>query len=101
MKYHKLVRDKVPELILKKEGKVPITHIATHTEYHQKLLAKLEEEVAEFRKSERIDELVDIYEVLDAIMVEKKVTKRTLHDAQNEKAKQRGQFARRIILDEA
>lgn len=67
MKYNKLVRGKIPE-IMKTKGVIAITHIATDEEYAQKLKDKLREEVAEF--------IVD------------------------NTAEERGEFSKRIILDE-
>ena len=101
MRYNKLVRDKVPELILKKEGKVPITHVAGIKEYHEKLRAKLEEEIEEFLKTESIETLVDVQEVLDAIITFKQFNRTKIRSVREEKKKERGLFTRRIILDEA
>ena len=100
MKYHKLVRDKIPEYIRSKSG-TPKTHVATDVEYWEKLKEKLGEEVAEFLKAENIEELADVFEVLDAIIDYKKFDKVELERVQHKKASERGTFKNRIILDES
>ena|ERR1035437_8588806 len=100
MKYNKLVRDKIPEYIVKKGG-VPITHIAKNAEYWQKLKEKLLEEVKEFFDSETIEEVADIMEVIDAICRYKKFNKKKLQTVKNKKVKERGAFKKRIVLDES
>jgi len=66
MKYNKLVRDKIPEII-KDNGNIPITHIASNEEYKEKLKTKLKEEVNEFLEESNKEELADILEVIYAI----------------------------------
>lgn len=100
MKYNKLVRDKIPEIIRKK-GDVAITHIADDAEYAQKLKEKLLEEVREFQDAETVDELADILEVLDAIIDFKKFDRGEVQRVKAKKAEERGAFKERIVLDES
>ena len=60
MKYNKLIRDKIPEII-KKSGLKSVTHIADDKEYKQKLRAKLQEEVDEFLEESNEEELAEIF----------------------------------------
>lgn len=99
MKYNKLVRDKIPEII-KQKSKIPITHIADDKEYWQKLKEKLLEEVDEFQKKDTKEELADILEVIYAICDLKKIDKEELEVLRKKKAKERGGFKDKIILDE-
>jgi predicted house-cleaning noncanonical NTP pyrophosphatase (MazG superfamily) len=63
----KLVRDKVPQIILS-EGLQPITYIADADEYAARLRDKLAKEVDEFIASDDDpEELADILEVLYAL----------------------------------
>lgn len=100
MKYNKLVRDKIPEYIRKKGGN-PISHIADDAEYWQKLKEKLVEEMEEFKKDENIEEFADLLEVIDAIADYKKFDRNEVEKVKEKKAKERGKFKDRIILDES
>ena len=100
MKYDKLVRDRIPEIIKKKGGN-PIIHIADKKEYWQKLKEKLEEEFKEFSKDENIEEMADIVEIIDAIIDYKKFNRKKLEVIKKKKAKERGAFKKKVILEES
>jgi len=99
MKYNKLVRDKIPEII-KDKGEVPITHTASDDEYWLKLKEKLQEEADEFMRDNDEKELADILEVVYAICDYKKIDIKKLELLRKKKAGERGGFKERIILDE-
>ncbi len=67
-KHGKLVRDKVPGRI-KAKGEPYVAHPATEAEYRRALLAKLVEEIREFGLERTLDELVDVLEVVEAVIV--------------------------------
>ncbi|MFA6447134.1 MAG: nucleoside triphosphate pyrophosphohydrolase [Patescibacteria group bacterium] len=100
MIYNKLVRDKIPDIILAR-GVMPKTHIADETEYWQKLKEKLTEEVDEFKSDESIAEIADIMEVINTICEHKGFDKAQIETLRAEKAKNRGGFKDRIILEES
>ena len=79
MKYNKLVRDKIPEII-KRNNQIPKTHIADDIEYWEKLKEKLQEETSEFIKDNNEDELADILEILYAICDFKNIDKNHLEE---------------------
>ena len=53
--YNKLVRDKIPEIILK-DNELPSTRILSDEEYIKELNRKLQEEVNEYLEAENIEE---------------------------------------------
>lgn len=99
-KYNKLVRDKIPEYI-KGKGETARYHIADEKEYWQKLKEKLLEEVEEFKVDESIGEFVDLLEVMDAIADHKNFGAAEIKQAREKKAREKGRFAQRIVLDES
>ncbi len=99
MKYNKLIRDRMPE-IMAKDGKRARTHKADDAEYLQKLKAKLIEESAEYSRDEKTEELADVLEVLYALLDFKGVSKGDVESMRKRKAEERGTFTQRIVLDE-
>ncbi|MDO8425620.1 MAG: nucleoside triphosphate pyrophosphohydrolase [bacterium] len=99
MRYHKLVRDKIPEII-SRSGTTAIVHGANSEEYREKLREKLQEEVAEFLASGDPEELADILEVLFALAEHGGVSRESLEQIRARKAEERGAFRERIILEE-
>lgn len=96
--YNKLVRDKIPEIMLK-NGAKPITRILSDEEYILELKNKLQEEVAEFLESDNIEEVADIEEVLLAILKAKKVSLEEFEQIRTTKKEKRGSFDKKIFLE--
>ena len=65
MKYNKLVRDRIPEII-EVSGKICATEILSDEAYLRLLDAKLDEELAEYHSDQNIEELADLLEVIYA-----------------------------------
>ena len=102
IKYDKLIRDKIPEII-KGDNKEAVTRIADNEEYLQKLKEKLEEEVNELLSSDEnneTQEIADILEVLYAICDARGISRQKIEEIRSQKAKERGGFKQRIILEE-
>jgi len=99
MKYKKLVRDKIPEIIESK-NKVPLTKILNQEEYKEALNEKLQEEVDEFLESGDIEELADIMEVINAIISIKGSSIEEIEKIRQQKKKERGGFDQKIFLIE-
>lgn len=96
--YNKLVRDKIPEIILK-DNELPSTRILNDEEYIQELNKKLQEEVNEYLEEENIEEMVDILEVIRAILEHKGVTYEEIEEKRIKKATKRGAFKDKVFLE--
>ena len=77
----------------------PVTRILDDSEYLEELSKKLEEEVKEFQEQKDIMELVDIYEVILAILDFKNVSIEDFLQKRNEKVLKRGSFKEKIFLE--
>ncbi|MCA9922323.1 MAG: nucleoside triphosphate pyrophosphohydrolase [Anaerolineales bacterium] len=98
MKYHKLVRDKIPEII-RQNGRISVTRILGKDEYAIALRQKLQEEVEEFLESGALEELADILEVVYALATTN-ATIEQLERLRHEKHEERGGFAQSVFLVE-
>ena len=97
--YHKLVRDKIPEII-EKSGKSCNYSTLAEGEYLTLLDQKLHEELNEYQESKSLEELADLLEVIRAVAVARGGTLEELEAVRARKAKERGAFAKRILLTE-
>ena len=96
MKEGKLVRDKIPEIIIA-DGKVPITRILDNDEYLQELDKKLNEEIAEYQADKSIEEMADVVEVLFAICEARGHSIQELMAVRDSKREERGGFEKKIF----
>ena len=96
--FDKLVRDGIPQII-EADGAEPTTHVAGDDEYSERLVEKLEEEVAEYRESGEIEELADVLEVVHAIRKDAGADVETLRRERARKADERGRFDEGIVLE--
>lgn len=95
----KLVRDHIPQLI-RSEGRNPKTRIADNREYVDLLRLKLQEEVTEYLESKNPEELADVLEVIRALAEHHLDDFSNLETIRKEKARTRGAFKSRIILED-
>ncbi len=96
--YKKLVRDKIPEIIMSK-GDTAITRILSDDEFSECLRKKLSEEVSEFLADGTVEELVDVYEVLLALLEHMGISLNSFEEVRCRKALEKGSFSQKIYLD--
>ncbi len=95
--YNKLVRDNIPAII-ESTGASCETEILSDSDYLRLLDAKLDEELAEYRQGQNIEELADLLEVVYACAQARGYTVAELESVRAEKAAKRGGFAQKILL---
>lgn len=96
--YNKLVRDKIPQEINKKEGRKANYKILNQDEYLKELDKKLFEEAHEFVEEHSVEELGDLMEVIFAIMKAKEISIDEVEKAREVKKNKKGAFDNRIFL---
>ena len=97
MKYDKLVRDRIPEIIAA-SGKRCEYRVLDDAEYLQRLDEKLNEELAEYQFDHSLEELADLLEVVRAVAVARGSSIEAIEEIRAQKAAARGGFERRLLL---
>lgn len=97
--YHKLVRDRIPEII-EADGKLCVCETLTDEDYIHLLDQKLNEELAEYQESKSLEELADLLEVVQAVVKARSWTLEELEQVRADKAAKRGGFEKKILLKE-
>lgn len=95
--YDKLVRDNIPDII-KLQGNIAETKTLSEDEYIIYLNKKLKEEVNEYLENNRIEELCDILEVVEAISKAMKFSDEDIKAVKEEKVQKNGAFKNKILL---
>lgn len=103
IKYEKLVRDKIPNVIANSGKKFQAHKLGNsgleNDFYHVLLQRKLKEECKEYFESENIEELADIYEVIMAIANYHGLEMIDIINIANDKYEERGGFEDRVYLE--
>lgn len=100
--YNKLVRDKIPEII-ENDGEKPIVRVLNDNEYKKELEKKLKEEYEEFliaeKKSERLEELADMLEVIRTLALLEDEDIQFIIDIMDKKREKKGGFTKKLFLE--
>ncbi len=101
VKYNKLIRDRIPKII-EDDGWTPILKTLNKKEFLIALKKKVVEEANELvdakNKKDIVNEIVDIQEILDAIILQVRSSKSKIKEQQKLKSKKRGVFKKRLFL---
>ena len=97
--YHKLVRDRIPEII-EKAGKTCTWSVLSDEEYLKLLDEKLNEELAEYQESKNMEELADLMEVMRAVASARGSSMEEVEKIRIQKAEKRGGFEQKILLEQ-
>lgn len=99
IKYNKLVRDRIPELI-EESGRKQVSRKLSEDEYFHALVDKVIEEIQEFRESGLEEEIADVYEALDCLVKLKAYEPLHIDYLRLIKREARGSFLEGILLVE-
>ena len=98
--HNKLIRDHIPEII-RQAGREYEVKTMLQPEYHRALLDKLVEEAKEAAQANSdnlVEELADIYEVIDTILNDVEIDKSLVLAKQKQKRQEKGGFNNKLRL---
>ena len=99
--YNKLVRDEIPKII-KQAGKKCDWVVLNSKQYTIELKRKLIEESKELNtaisRAEVIEELADVYEVLESILIDQRIDIKDINEKRITKNIEKGSFESRLFL---
>lgn len=96
-KYNKLIRDKIPEII-ESTGNTCKIEVLNGEDYLTFLENKLEEELVEYKEEGKIEELIDIIEVIYAISQVRGYSVDDLERVRMAKLEKNGGFVKKLRL---
>jgi len=99
IKYNKLIRDKIPEII-ESGGSKAVIEVLDNESFKEYLNIKLVEELKEYQESDSVEELADLVEVVYALLDYKGVSREQFEQIRIAKAEDRGAFKKRLLLKE-
>lgn len=102
--YPKLVRDKIPEIIKKDDGTNADVRSVKNTDEHLYYLKKkVVEEASELRdtnsREHLIEEITDVFEVIDAMCTIAEIDKNDVISMQKQKCDKRGGFTEGVVMN--
>ncbi|HHZ13251.1 MAG: phosphoribosyl-ATP pyrophosphohydrolase [Caldicoprobacterales bacterium] len=97
IEHNKLVRDKIPKII-EESGKQAVVYKEQGDKLLTYLNNKLQEELNEYKRNGDIEELVDLVEVIYAIIHHKGVSLTEFEKLREEKISKRGAFREGFVL---
>lgn len=100
VRYHKLVRDRIPQII-EQDGRKCRVRRLSEAEYLLMLDEKLNEEMREYQQDKTLEELADVLEVIRAAALARGWSLEALEAARAKKEAVCGGFRERILLEEA
>lgn len=96
--YKKLVRDNIPDICLA-NNQTPKYRVLDEKEYKSALKKKLKEEMKEYIRSDNLEELADILEVVDAIAVSQGSSLDEVLKIKESKSTKNGKFEKKYYLE--